>query len=51
MNLIPLPVIPIQIQLPGGKNSNSWIEWRPILKFRIFSWKLTIVTMGTKVVQ
>jgi len=42
MNLIQLPVIPIpnQIQLLVGRsqfnsNSNSWIEWRPILKFRI----------------
>jgi len=40
MNLIPLPVIPIQFQLPVGRsqfnsNSNSWIECRPILKCRI----------------
>jgi len=33
MNLIPLPVIPIQIELPVGRsqfnsNSSSWIEWR-----------------------
>jgi len=38
MDLIPLPVIPIQIQLPVGRrlfnsNSNSWIERRPILNF------------------
>jgi len=40
MNLIPLPIIPIPIQLSVGwsqfnSNSNSWIEWRPILKLRI----------------
>jgi len=40
MNLIPLPVIPDPIQISVGRsqfnsNSNSWIEWMPILKFWI----------------